>query len=755
MTTEASPPATPPDEPALRPGDGSPAVPATRRERFRAFWKRWRIGQRLGLVLVVAAFVASLLTYAVFSGSATFLPATPSVLLALLNLDLVLFLAVAVLVTRRVVKLWGERRRGLAGSGLHVRLVYLFSLVAGGPTVLVTTFSVVFLHFGLQGWFSQQVDEALHDSLTVADAYLKEHGRVAARDTLAIAADLRRDHAEIGKSDGAVLTAFLERHLRWRGLQAAIVFSADGTVSARVGDLASMARELVPDWAMAEARDGEVAVVVGRSGDQLRGLVRLEGEPERFLYVARAVDQEVLRHVADVRAAVSRFQRLQTERSEIELTFAFIFALLTLLLVVVAIWVGLAFAGRITRPIAALVEAAERVRAGDLEVRVGPMGEMGEFQTMGRTFNRMTAQLRTQRQELVEANRQLDQRRMFTEAVLAGVAAGVVGLDRDDRIRFPNRMAGQLLGIDLEQHLDVPLADLLPDVRTLIERARRWKGNTTESQITHATADGTRTFLVRVTAEAGGDGGSVVTFTDITELLDAQRNAAWSDIARRIAHEIKNPLTPIQLSAERLKRRYLSQVTNDPETFQLCTDTIVRQVEGLRQLVDEFSSFARLPAPRPTPSNLTGIAREAIALQQNAAPAIAFSLTSEPDPLRATCDPQQMARVFTNLLQNATEAIERRREEEGETAPAGRIAVALRHGEEATEIAVTDNGPGVPPHLRDRLADPYVTTRARGTGLGLAIVQKIASDHGGTLVFQDAPGGGTRVSVTIADRLPS
>ena len=752
MTT-SSPPNTPAsDGPDAH--DAEDPTPQPERGRLQNLWKRWRIGQRLGVALVVAAFIASLLTYAVFSGTASFLPATPSVLLALLNLDLVLFLAVAVLVIRRVVKLWGERRRGMAGSGLHVRLVLLFSLVAAVPTVMVTSFSVVFLHFGLQSWFSQQVDEALTDSLTVAEAYLKENGRAAARDTLAIAVDLRRDRDDLAGDNGE-LTAFLERHLRWRGLQAAIVFSADGNVAARVGDIASMAKELVPDWAMEEARSGEVAVVIGRSGDQLRGLVRLDGDPERFLYVARAVDQEVLRHVDDIRAAVSRFQRLQTERSEIELTFAVIFALLTLLLVMVATWVGLAFAGRMARPIAALVEAAERVRAGDLEVKLGHMGALGEFQTLGRTFNRMTAQLRTQRQELMEANRQLDQRRLFTEAVLAGVAAGVVGLDHAGRIRFPNRMAGQLLGIDLDQHRDTPLADLMPDVGPLIDRAHRWMAGTTEGQITHELPDGPHTFLVRVTAEAGGEEGTVVTFTDITELLDAQRKAAWSDIARRIAHEIKNPLTPIQLSAERLKRRYLSQVSNDPETFQLCTDTIVRQVESLRRLVDEFSDFARQPAPQFARCNLAAVAREAIALQENAAPAITFTLDCEEEPFSVICDANQIARVLTNLLQNAVEAIGRRLEQEGDTAPPGQITLTLRRTDGATMLSVSDNGPGLPAHLRGRLADPYVTTRAKGTGLGLAIVQKIASDHGGNLVFQDQPGGGALVSVTIADRLPA
>ena len=754
MTTDTPNPrikATQPSEPTDAESDRSPPTP---RGRLSAFWKRWRIGQRLGVALVVAAFVASLLTYAVFSGTATFLPATPSVLLTLLNLDLVLFLAVAVLVIRRVVKLWGERRRGTAGSGLHVRLVLLLSLVAGLPTVLVTTFSVLFLHFGLQSWFSEQVDAALTDSLTVAEAYLHEHGRAAARDTLAIAADLRRDDDVDVEEAGEDLTQFLERQLRLRSLEAALVFSPDGNVASAVGELTSLANELVPDWALSKAREGEVAVVVGRAGDQLRGLVRLQEEPERFLYVVRAVDQEVLRHIADIRAAVSRFQRLQTERSEIELTFAVIFALLTLLLVMVATWVGLAFAGRIARPIASLVEAAERVRAGDLEVRLGRMGELSEFQTLGRTFNRMTAQLRAQRQELIEANRQLDQRRLFTEAVLAGVAAGVVGLDNAGRIRFPNRMASLLLGIDLEQHRDTPLADLLPDVGPLIDRAHRWLGGTTEGQIVHATPDGARTFLVRVTAEAGGEAGTVVTFTDITELLDAQRKAAWSDIARRIAHEIKNPLTPIQLSAERLKRRYLSQVTNDPDTFQLCTDTIVRQVESLRRLVDEFSDFARQPAPQFVECNLAAIAREAIALQENAAPTVGFTLESPADPFTVVCDENQILRVLTNLLQNAAEAIERRLGEEGDAAEPGRITVALEHTGEATQIMVTDNGPGFPPHLRGRLADPYVTSRAKGTGLGLAIVQKIAADHGGNLVFQDAPEGGARVCVTIADTLP-
>ena len=704
---------------------------------------------------VIAAIASAILTYAVFSGWVSFLPATPSVLVTLLNLDLVLFLVVGILVASRVVRLWGERRRGMAASGLHVRLVLLFSLVAGLPAVLVTMFSVLFLHHGLQSWFSQQIDKALADSLTVAEAYLQEHSRAAARDTLAVASDLRRDSAELGWESEA-LTAFLERQLRWRSLQAAIIFSANGDVAARVGDLASMASELVPDWAMADARNGDVAVVIGRDGDQLRGLVKLDGEPERFLYVGRAVDQEVLRYISDIRASVSQFQRLQAERADIELTFGAIFAMLALLLIVAAIWFGLSFAGRLARPIAALVEAAERVRAGDLEVRLSRMGEMGEFQMLGRTFNRMTTQLRAQRQELVEANRQLDERRRFTEAVLSGVAAGVVGLDNEGRIRFPNSAASHLLGIDLDRRRDEPFADLVPDLAPLIERAHRWPAVTTESQIAHRTEAGERTFLVRVTVETGGESGSVVTFTDITDLLDAQRKAAWSDIARRIAHEIKNPLTPIQLSAERLRRRYLPQVSDDPKTFELCTDTIIRQVDGLRRLVDEFSDFARLPAPRLAPADLIAIAREAIALQETAASGVTFTLDSGGvDRLRVVCDGGQIARVFTNLLQNAVEAIERAVEANEPAALAGGT-IDVTIGKEDSPagamavITIADNGAGLPEHLRDRLADPYVTTRAKGTGLGLAIVRKIVTDHGGSLQFHNRPHGGALVTVTIA-----
>lgn len=709
--------------------------------------RRWRVGQRLSVALVLAALVATALTYAAFTGKVPFLPASPTTLLVLLNLDLVLLLAVAALIAYRAVGLRMERRRGTAGSGLHVRLVASFSLVAAAPAVVVTTFSVLFMHNGLQNWFSTQVATALSNSLTVAEAYMQEQGRTAARDALAIVTDLRRvsDNQVLDKQ---ALVKQLTEHLHWRDLVAVVLFDAAGRVYATVGETEGMAGERVPDWALARARAGEVAVVVGRDGDRMRALVRVQQDPDKFLYLGRAVDRLVLNRVGEVRAAVSRFQVLQTQRADIELTFAAMFGVLALLLVLIAIWFGLTIAGQLARPLSALMEAAERVRAGDLEVQLNPIGQASEFQSLGRVFNRMTAQLRTQRQELIEANRQLDQRRRFTEAVLAGVAAGVIGLDGDGRIRFPNRMASQLLGLDLEQYRDHELAELLPEVASLLASARRLPAATAEGQLEYETPDGLRTLLVRVTAELGSDAGIVVTFTDISDMLDAQRKAAWSDVARRIAHEIKNPLTPIQLSAERLKRKYLAEIESDPATFVQCTDTIVRQVDNLRRLVDEFSDFARMPAAIKLWCNISAVVRETVALQQNAEPAITFAVLGLEDDVQAYCDQDQLSQVMTNVLQNASQAIAQR----PAGSPAGEVSVSLTLDNEWITVEVSDNGVGLPPQVRERLTEPYVTTKSKGTGLGLAIVQKIISDHDGWVRFSDRPDGGACVLIGFRAR---
>jgi two-component system nitrogen regulation sensor histidine kinase NtrY len=424
-----------------------------------------------------------------------------------------------------------------------------------------------------------------------------------------------------------------------------------------------------------------------------------------------------------------------------------------MLFLAAAIAIGIHFAAQLADPISRLVGAAERVRAGDLSARV-PEGEKDdELVSLSRAFNRMTYQIQSQQLELIEANRQLDERRRFTETVLTGVTAGVIGLDRGGRIHLPNRSASALLGIDLDRSIGEDLADVAPEMAHLLEEAALRPTRLAQAQVQIAGDKSTRTLLVRIAAEydGGAIGGFVVTFDDITELLSAQRKAAWADIARRIAHEIKNPLTPIQLSAERLRRRYLKDIKKDPETFQICTDTIIRHVEDIGRMVDEFSSFARMPAPVLKPEDLTTIVEQAVFLERTAHPKITFELRFAIRPVPLRCDARLVGQTLINLLKNAIESIEARIVESGPSPP-GRITVRVE-SVPAVAVSIEDNGKGLPEHGRERLTEPYVTTRAKGTGLGLAIVKKIMEDHQGELVLSDREGGGARVKLVFASEV--
>jgi two-component system nitrogen regulation sensor histidine kinase NtrY len=439
-------------------------------------------------------------------------------------------------------------------------------------------------------------------------------------------------------------------------------------------------------------------------------------------------------------------------------TFAAIFAVVALLLLMAAVWVGLAFANRLSMPIGRLIAAAERVGRGDLRARVAEHDEGDELGVLAESFNRMTAELDRQHGELVAANRQIEERRRFIETVLSGVSSGVISLDGEGRVMLPNRAACELLQVEPEQLRGRKLANLSRDVRDLLLRARRRPGRVHERQVVLPRADGTRTLFVRVMAEreaprgVGQDAkpvpgqivGYVVTFDDVSELLSAQRKAAWADIARRIAHEIKNPLTPIQLSAERLKRKYLKQIEQDPDTFAALSDTIVRHVGDIGRMVDEFSSFARMPAPQMREEDLRRLLQEAAVLQDSGHAEIAYDLALPERPVLRALDASQINRALTNILKNAAESVEGRIAAEraaGETPAPGRIALSLVEDEDGWAVEVADNGRGLPRENRERLTEPYVTTREKGTGLGLAIVKKIMEDHGGDLVLADNPAG--------------
>jgi two-component system nitrogen regulation sensor histidine kinase NtrY len=718
------------------------------RRRFILWAGRVRLGRTLAVALAIAAALSGAATYTALRGIPPF--ATRRHLDALfLLLNLVLVLPLFALVAWRLVQVWTERRRGLAGSRLHIRFVLVFSLLAVIPTIIVAVFSYLLFSFGVQAWFSERVRTALSQSLAVAEAYLHEHQQAIRADVTGMASDLNRD-AAILSINPERLNQIVEAQTALRSLSEAVVFDGNGRILARTGLSFALQLQPVPDWALQRARAGDVAILTSDTDDRVRALIRLERFGDVYLYVGRFVDPTVIARVQQTQRAVAQYQQLEGERSDYQVAFSMLFVGMGVLLLTGAVWVGLSFATRMARPISHLIAAAERVRGGDLAARV-PVGQADEeFASLSRAFNRMTHQLETQRGELVEANRQLDERRHFTETVLAGVSAGVIGLDRAGRINLPNRSASVLVGIDLDQLITHELAEAVPEMAPLIAEAARRPDRLAQSEVQIAREGRTGTLLVRIAAEhaAGEVKGFVVTFDDVTELLAAQRKAAWADVARRIAHEIKNPLTPIQLSAERLKRKYLKEIETDPETFATCTDTIIRHVGDIGRMVDEFSSFARMPAPVFRPVNLGELVRQAAFLQRTATPDIEVAVDLPAVPLRLACDGRLVSQAIVNLLKNAAESIQGR---EGDVVPPGRIVLRGQAREATIVLAVEDNGRGLPHEGRERLTEPYVTTRAKGTGLGLAIVRKIMEDHKGELVLEDRVGGGARVSLVFTD----
>jgi two-component system nitrogen regulation sensor histidine kinase NtrY len=537
-----------------------------------------------------------------------------------------------------------------------------------------------------------------------------------------------------------------------RGLSEAVVFDAGGQVLARAGLAFSMEMsiESIPEWAYDRAKVGSVAVLTTPGDDRVRALVKLESSlADTYLYVGRFVDPKVIDHMAKTNQAVEEYKRLEGTRSGLEVTFSAIFAVVALLLLLAAIWVGLSLATQLATPIIRLIDAAERVRGGDLSARVEGDHGNDELGSLSRAFNRMISQLSAQRHELVDANRKLDERRRFTEAVLAGVTAGVIGLDRLGRIELPNRSAAELLDVDPDSLIGHPLGEAVPEMADLFDSIRRRPDRTVQDELKLRRNGHSRVLLLRIVAERDDQDqvtGYVATFDEITELVSAQRKAAWADVARRIAHEIKNPLTPIQLSAERLKRKYLKEITSDRDTFISCTDTIIRQVGDIGRMVDEFSSFARMPAPVMKAEDLRHIVQQAVFLARNGYPEVMLEADLPEQPVTLPCDVRQIGQALTNLLKNAVEAIEGR---EGIDLPKGVVRTILRRDHQRITVVVEDNGKGLPAEQRDRLTEPYVTTRVKGTGLGLAIVRKIMEDHGGELVLEDLNGSGARVSLVF------
>ena len=671
--------------------------------------------------------------------------------------DLIVLLCIGIIIARRIIQLWLSHRRGMVGAKLHARLMVLFGLVALFPMIAVFGFFVIFLNYGLDTWFGDRVKSAIESSLNVASSYLLEQQQRIGNDSLSIASEIRQqNYLDIVDADRGRL--FLDRENDLRDISESAIISGSHQVVAHSSLSLLMDFNLgIPDSAFLRARDGKAVILPSPDGDRIRALVSIDPASDLFLYTSRLIDSQVLARVRQNEDAVELYRQMESAKTQWRITVPLIFGIMAMLLLSGAIWVALVLASQMAKPITRLVVAAQKIGDGDLAARVKVGRRDDELNSLSRTFNIMAIQLQTQQQALIAANRQLDDRRRFTELVLSGVSAGVIGLNEAGEIDLPNRSASDLLGVNLLEHRGHNLHEIAPEMAQIVDLARGRLSGAAEGQINLAVDDVARTLHVRVISERGEDGHMrlVVTFDDVSELLSAQRKAAWADIARRIAHEIKNPLTPIQLSAERLKRKYLKQITHDPETFTVCTDTIVRQVGDIGRMVDEFSAFARMPAPVLRNENITELVRQALFLQQSANSAVTYSNDLPAQPITLNCDSAQFNRALTNLLQNAADSIEGRLEEQrlataevdDAALAAGLIHVWIQMSDSGIAVGVDDNGRGLPKQGRERLTEPYVTTRSKGTGLGLAIVKKIMEDHGGKLILADREGGGASVQL--------
>lgn len=670
---------------------------------------------------------------------------SPTLRLILLA-DLVYALVVASLVMGRVARMVAARRAKSAGSQLHLRLTGVFGLVALIPTVLVAVFAVLTINLGLEGWFSERVRAVVGSSLAASQAYEEEHRVGLREDVVTLAQFLETIRTNRGRVADGDLRQFLTQGQQQiqRGLSEAFVINSVGDIRARGERSYLFDYEKPSDDEITRALDGEVIIIQDWDQDEFRALVGLNGYFDRLLYVTREVDGDILNLLDETEDSALLYNQLEAERGRLLFEFGLFYLGFAILLILAAVWLGLWFAERLARPVGRLASAAEQVGEGDLDVQVVEEKGDDEIAVLGRVFNQMTRQLKGQRHELLETTDKIEKRRRLFDSVLSSVTAGVLGLDEGGRIAFVNRSAERLLQIDGAVEGE-DLARIVPEFDGVFEKLRASSQEDAQEEVRLHRNGRQESLLVRIARRRGDEGaleGYVVAFDDVTNLVTAQRMAAWGDVARRIAHEIKNPLTPIQLSAERLKRKFSPLVGEQADDLGQLTDVIVRQTNDLRRIVDEFSKFARMPEPDRKVADLAGLLRDAILLQEGGQPDMRFVTDLPAGEVMADVDTTMIGQALTNLLKNAGEAIESRREKQPDALFTPEIRVQMLVRDDEAEIRISDNGVGLPAD-RGRLFEPYVTTRDKGTGLGLPIVRKIAEEHGGTLELDDSePFGG-------------
>ncbi len=657
----------------------------------------------------------------------------------ILRFNLIIIVVLAIYLARRVWTTVFAPSRGQSAPLLHRRFVMIFSLAALVPAVLVGGFSTSLLSQNLSGIFGERVRGNMEEARQILDGYVTQEFERLGEDVAELQLGIARSRTDFGARIS--FTAELLREAQTRDLDAVYILREDGFVLTRV-ETPDAPDIRIPGAEVLEGLEGNNIAFQKRTDiDYLIALSKLSEAPTSYLYVGKLLrsDNQVLSSISGIESAASQIARFNENQTRMNQIFFFTLLDSALLILMAAIWLGLSLANRIIDPLSGLVNAAERVRAGDMGARVSVTGEWGEISDLGSAFNRMTSQLESQRDELIREHDVSEQRRQFSEAVLSGVRAGVIGLTQQGKITLSNDAAKKLLedrGVDI---VGQPLSGVLGEFAPAFAKARESITANAEDQVTVEMAGGSRIFDLHVSAYKGArnDTGWVLTFDDMTRLVSAQRHSAWREVARRIAHEIKNPLTPIQLSAERLARKYTNEITSDRQTFENCTQTIIRQVGSLEQMVDEFSAFARMPAPELVATDLAVVLEDTIFAQGVSFPEIKFRKKGRwPNKTLVRGDERLLSQAFTNVLKNAGEAVQRKMEAGVSSRFRGEVRIELIDTGSRLAIHITDNGPGWPFKDTDRLMEPYVTTRDSGTGLGLAIVKRIVEDHGGQLKLE-------------------
>jgi two-component system nitrogen regulation sensor histidine kinase NtrY len=692
----------------------------------------------LGPAAVFVALVSAFATFIVLAGLTPINP-THDVVVTLLGVNAAAVLLLLGIIGREVWHIFQARRRGKAAARLHVQIVALFSIIAALPAILVAVVASVTLDRGLDRLFSIRARAMIENSFIVADAYVREHVQSVRADTDAMAIDVARAKP-LFDQDRDRFRQFFTAQASLRDLPTALMLAADGSVVVRADIKLPEGVEppaIPPPETLAKTAEGMAQVGFLNDANYVGAVTKLRGYDNLFLYVARFIDPQVLAQIRETQTSIAEYTNLEARRLGVQIAFALMYTVIALTVLLSAVWIGFAFANRLVAPIRRLIGAADIVSTGNLHVQVPVRRSEGDLAQLGATFNKMTQELRTQRNDIVRARDLIDSRRRFTEAVLAGASAGVIGIDGQGHISILNRSAEKLVGCSEVDALGRPLEDVAPELREFIDPARTNGQRLVQGHTTINRSGRDRTVSVRVTTEqsADPDHGFVITLDDITALVSAQRTAAWADIARRIAHEIKNPLTPIQLSAERLRRKYGKVITEDRAVFEQCTETIVRQVDDIRRMVDEFSRFARMPKPVMAAEDVADTVQQVVFLQRVGNADIDIDVDIAESPLPAQFDRRLISQGLTNIIKNAAEAIAA---VPPDPAVRGRIHVSAARDGSDVVIDVVDNGIGLPKENRRRLLEPYVTTREKGTGLGLAIVGKILEEHGGRIELHDA-----------------